>query len=217
MKLVLKMDEIRLELVMKSKRVVLIAVRKYLSNTFYPDVVQVAKSLADRSDFNHSCTDEAGRLLRVLVGQVKEGKILEVGTGLGVGSSWILSSIAPGVRFISIDIDIKRVDSVKKHIRHPQAEFVNGDWKEISENGPFHFIFADAAIVKSVEGDKLIEILEIGGLLFMDDFTPEEHWPEEWRGIHDPVREFWLNHPCLSSTEIYLTSTTAAILATRVR
>lgn len=191
--------------------------RKYRSNTYYPELVLAAKSLAERRDFNHSCTDETGRLLRILAGQVKEGKILEVGTGLGVGSSWMLSSIASGVQFISIDIDFKRADSVRKHIRHPQAEFVDGDWKEISDQGPFQFIFADAAIVKSVEAEKLFDLLEIGGLLLMDDFTPEEHWPEEWRGNSDPVREFWLNHPCLSSTEIYLTPTTAVILASRIR
>ena len=191
--------------------------RKYHSNTYYPQLVLAAKSLAEQNSFHHSCKDEAGRLLSVLAGQVKAGGILEVGTGLGVGSSWILSSILPGVRFISIDHDKKRVDLVRKYIRHPQAEFVEGDWKEIYGNGPFQFIFADAAIVKSVEGEKLFDILEIGGLLLMDDFTPEEHWPEEWRGKHDPVREFWLNHPCLSSTEIYLTPTTAAILATRIR
>lgn len=191
--------------------------RTYHSNTQYPELVQAAKSLAERNNFNHSCKDEAGRLLSVLAGQVKAGGILEVGTGIGVGSSWILSSILPGVRFISIEIDKKRVDLVRKYISHPQAEFVDGDWKEISDKGPFQFIFADATIVKSVEGEKLFDILEIGGLLLMDDFTPEEHWPEEWRGKHDPVREFWLNHPCLSSTEIYLTPTTAAILATRIR
>ena len=41
----------------------------------------------------NSCSVEAGRLLSVLVGQITQGEILEVGTGIGVGSSWILSSI----------------------------------------------------------------------------------------------------------------------------
>ena len=51
----------------------------------------------------------------------------------------------------------------------------------------------------------------------MDDFTPEEHFPEEWRGKPDKVRDFWLNHKELRATEIYLTVTSSAILATKLK
>lgn len=189
----------------------------YRSNTYVPKLVQMTKSLAGKNSFQSSCTDEAGRLLAVLAGQIKQGKILEIGTGLGVGSSWILSAIAPSVNFISIDSDSNKIEKVRKTINHPQAEFVKGDWKEVISIGPFQLIFADAAIVKTVEGEQLFDILDIGGLLFMDDFTPEEHWPDEWRGRPDQVREFWLNHENLASTEVYLTPKSSAILATRIR
>lgn len=49
----------------------------------------------------------------------------------------------------------------------------------------------------------------------MDDFTPEEYWPAEWRGKPDPVREFWLNHVRFTATEIYLTPRSSAILAVK--
>ena len=75
----------------------------YRSNTFIPEMVQVAKNIAEEKGFMNSCSDEVGRLLSVLLGQIKEGNILEIGTGYGVGSSWILSSIAPAVEFISVD------------------------------------------------------------------------------------------------------------------
>jgi hypothetical protein len=44
----------------------------------------------------------------------------------------------------------------------------------------------------------------------MDDFTPEEHFPKE-------VREYWLNHRGLRATEIHLTPTSSAILATKIK
>ena len=83
------------------------------------------------------------------------------------------------------------------------------------KSGPFQFIFADAAAAKSIEAESLFESLGQGGLLLMDDFTPEEYFPEEWQGKPDTVREFWLNHPQLTATEIYVTSKSSVILATR--
>ena len=189
----------------------------YRSNTYIPELVQVSKELTEKNEFNHSCSDEVGRLLAVLARQIRDGRILEIGTGFGVGSSWILSSIAPSVQFISVDNCFEKIKLTREAIRHKQAEFVYGDWKEVISRGPFQFIFADAAIVKIVEGKQLLNTLDIGGMILMDDFTPEEHWPEEWKGKPDIVREFWLNHPGLTATEIYLTSKTSAILATRIK
>ncbi|MGE7694592.1 hypothetical protein ACQKNC_10800 [Lysinibacillus sp. NPDC094177] len=66
----------------------------------------------------------------------------------------------------------------------------------------FQFILADAAAAKTIEGLLLLEVLAVGGMLVMDDFTPEEHFPEEWRGKPDKVRDFWLNQKELRATEI---------------
>jgi len=180
-------------------------------------LVKASKVLAKRKGFDNSCSDEAGRLLSVLVGQIQQGKILEVGTGFGVGSSWILSTISPTVQFISVDNSKEKIDETSKNINHIQAEFIYGDWKEVMAKGPFQFIFADAAAAKTLEGELLYNTLDIGGMLFMDDFTPEEHFPKEWKGKPDKVREFWLNHRGLLATEIYLTPTSSAILATKVK
>jgi len=129
----------------------------------------------------------------------------------------MLSSIAPSVEFISVDNSKDKIELTSKNINHKQAKFVYGDWKDIIGSGPFQFIFADAAVAKTVEGESLFGILDIGGLLLMDDFTPEEHFPVEWIGKPDEVREFWLNHPNLATIEIYLTPTSSAILATRIK
>jgi len=58
--------------------------------------------------------------------------------------------------------------------------------------------------------------LRPGGMVVLDDMTPEEHWPPEWQEQPDIVREFWLNDARLSATEILTTATTSAILATRI-
>ncbi|UOE95256.1 class I SAM-dependent methyltransferase [Alkalihalobacillus sp. LMS39] len=140
-----------------------------------------------------------------------------MGTGFGVGSSWILSAIAPTVQLITVDHSKEVVDITANHLKHPNVEFVCGDWKEVMAKGPFQFIFADAAAAKTMEGELMLQVLANGGMLLMDDFTPEEHFPEEWKVKPDKVREFWLNQKDLVATEIYVTPTSSVILATKMR
>ncbi|GAB4211862.1 MAG: hypothetical protein OHK0022_46910 [Roseiflexaceae bacterium] len=50
----------------------------------------------------------------------------------------------------------------------------------------------------------------------LDDLTPQEYWPESWRGQPDTTREFWLRSPRLAATEIRVAERHAVILATRI-
>ena len=50
----------------------------------------------------------------------------------------------------------------------------------------------------------------------LDDLTPEDQWPAEWRGKPDPVRAVWLNESRVVAMELLVTPTSAVVLATRV-
>jgi hypothetical protein len=67
----------------------------------------------------------------------------------------------------------------------------------------------------NVASEALLELVAPSGVVVIDDMTPEEHWPEEWRGRPDPVREFWLSDPRLRAVELLTTPATAAIIATK--
>ena len=58
---------------------------------------------------------------------------------------------------------------------------------------------------------------DVRGIAVLDDLTPEDQWPPEWRDEPDPVREFWLNDPRLAATEITVSHDMAIILATRIQ
>ncbi len=195
----------------------------YKSRMEVPALVRYALRLAKRTGFANSCIEEVGRLLAVLTRQVRHGIVGEVGTGCGVGAAWIASALDPSSRFVTVDADAARAEAVRLLLRQiPAATTVHGDWREILAYGPFDLLFLDASPAKSPPGqgtngqaDLAIQAVRIGGLMVMDDFTPEDQWPEEWQGRPDPLREFWLNHPGIQATEVLTTSTTAAILAAR--
>ncbi len=166
--------------------------------------------------FTRSCTLEVGRLLRVLAEQVRGGIIAEIGTGSGVGAAWIVSGLAADTRFISVELDATlAAGSRALFADYPHVEVRTGDWRDILPFAPFALLFADAAAAKD-DGGALYNALAQGGMIVLDDLSPEDQWPPEWRGHIDPIRTYWLNHPGVYATEILTTATTAAILAVRI-
>lgn len=188
----------------------------YRATTAIPPLVQRALELASRTGFTRSCIPEVGRLLHVLAGQHRGGLIAEIGTGCGVGAAWIVSALAPGARFVTIEIDSERAAAAQSlFAAYPNVRVVHGDWRAILDQAPFAMLFADGGKAKAHAPEELLAALQPGGLLVLDDLTPESQWPAEWRGQLDPVRAFWLNDPRVAATELLVTPKDAVIVATR--
>jgi predicted O-methyltransferase YrrM len=91
---------------------------------------------------------------------------------------------------------------------------LHADWTELLAHGPFDLLFVDGGgggkappgqDRRHDDADRLALLLAAmrpGGLLVVDDLTPEAAWPPEWRGRPDPTRELWLNDPRLVATEL---------------
>lgn len=190
----------------------------YRATTEVPPLVREATALAERLGFTQSCWPETGRLLRVMAAQVREGVVGEMGTGCGVGAAWLASALAPGVSLVTIELDAARAAAARELFADvPSVRVLHGDWRELLPYGPFALLFADGGKAKQHEPDALVTALRPGGLLVLDDLTPEDQWPEEWRGKPDPVREFWLNDPRLAATELLVGPRMAVIVAARLR
>jgi len=127
-----------------------------------------------------------------------------------------VSGLAPTASFVTIESDPARSDAAATLLAsYPNARVLRGHWRDILAYGPFDLLFADTP-AKREEPETVLDALAPGGLIVLDDLTPEEYWPPEWRGRPDPVREVWLNDPRLSAAELLLTPTACAILATRL-
>ncbi len=189
----------------------------YRSRMRVPPLVEQAATLARRMGFENSCIPEVGRLLAVLAAGVRGGTIGEVGAGCGVGAAWLASGLATDSCFVTVESDDGRAASVATLFRdRPNIRVLHGDWHDILAHGPFDLLFVDASPAKYDEPAVVVELLRTGGLVVLDDLTPEEYWPSEWRDQPDVVRQFWLNDERLSATEMLTTPRTAAILATRI-
>src|SRR5690242_19318965 len=157
--------------------------------SYVPPLVQQALALAERMQFGQSCTADVGRLLAVLAAQRRCGTVGEIGTGCGVGAAWIISGLAAEATFVTVELDSGRAAAVQALFAGlPAVCVLAGDWHDLLAHGPFDLLFADGGKAKAVAPETLVQALKPGGVIVLDDLTPEEQWPAAWRGQVDAVR-----------------------------
>jgi predicted O-methyltransferase YrrM len=183
-----------------------------------PPAVLRAIDAAASLGFGQICRPETGRLLQTLAATVTSGVVAEFGTGCGYGAAWIAAGLHPGARLFTVESDERKTAAARDVLgRFANVEVVCGDWQSILSRGPFRLAFVDARPAKHDGAPLVIDSLAPGAIAIIDDLTPEELWPDEWRGQLDPVRERWLNDPRLIATEVRVTAQHAVILAVRTR
>ena len=192
----------------------------YRAVSWLPPLVERALRLAQAAAFTESCTHKIGLLLYTLAAHCHRGTVGEIGTGCGVGAAWIASGLPPSASLVTVEIDEARAAAARSLFSsYPNVLVLHGDWHEVLDYAPFTMLFADGGKVKERELEVLLEALEPGRLVVLDDLTPEDQWTAEQRQrwSPDPVRSFWLNDSRLAATEILVTPASAVILAVRLR
>jgi len=173
--------------------------------------VRRALELERELGFERSCISQVGLLLHVLAAQRGRTRVGELGTGCGVGAAWIVSALPPAVPFVTAELDEERVHAVAQLFADDEnVTVLHGDWHELMPaEAPFDLLFLDSGKQHpELDGEQVVGLLAPGATIVMDDLTPA-------RKRHDPVREFWLNHPEIAALELMTTPTTAAIVGTR--
>ncbi|MDP1812902.1 MAG: methyltransferase domain-containing protein [Leadbetterella sp.] len=121
-------------------------------------------------------------LLKTLAGSKPNGKFLELGTGTGLSTAWILDGIDVKSSLISIDYDPKLLEIAQEHLGSDtrlSLECVDGEaWVNQNLGQKFDYIFADTWHGKYLMLDEVLEMLNIGGLYIIDDMLPQENWPQ---------------------------------------
>lgn len=166
------------------------------------------------------CIKEAGALLRTLVSTIVTGKIGEIGTGAGVGAAWITAGLSDTALFVTVELKEHLFAGASQLLEdHPNVDVLCGDWKaQFLQHGPFDLLFADGGGVGNggpEHWQEIASLVRVGGMLVMDDVTPEEFWPDSWRGSPDPKRELAFNSGYFCSTEVRVRADISVLLMVR--
>jgi len=176
------------------------------ANLRLPELVAAARATAERAGFDCSCDHAVGQLLAVLATAVAPGgRILELGTGAGVGTAWIVHGLAQrsDVEVISVEADPQTAALAARHAWPRYVRFLLDDAVRVLPTiGTFDLIFADAQGGKWQRLDLTIRALRARGMLLVDDMTPQHWWSDEQATHQDTVRRTLLQHPDLASCQL---------------
>ncbi len=182
-----------------------------------PPLVASAQQRAIEAGFTLACEPGVGRLLATLAAAVPlHGRILEMGTGVGVGTAWIVHGLGErrDVEVISVEVDPGTAAVARTGTWPPWLSLRVADILDLlTDLGSFDLIFADSQGGKWAGLDRTIAALRPCGILLVDDMTPPTWLDDQHRHNTARVRETLLGHADLIAAEIAAAS--GMILATR--
>jgi demethylmenaquinone methyltransferase/2-methoxy-6-polyprenyl-1,4-benzoquinol methylase len=113
-----------------------------------PGSVRAAYERASSAGFELACEVEVGRLLAALAAAVLGGgRVLEIGTGVGVGLAWLVHGLGArrDVEVVTVELDDEVQRTALSAPWPPWVRFESGDGaKAVGGLGQFDLIFPDA-------------------------------------------------------------------------
>ena len=180
-----------------------------------PEIVARAFAVCRQAGYVAFCRNETGRLLATLAA-TRGGTMAEFGTGCGVGTAWLRSGIRNGARILTAELNEQLADAAATIFTDdPKVEVLAADWNVLRDHGPFSLLFLDSGAPEEVGVDSIVDLLEPGGIVVLDDFTPCESWPPITYGRVDTLREQWLTDERFTAVELMVAPDASAVVATR--
>lgn len=190
-----------------------------------PDVVERAFAVSRRAGYVSFCRNETGRLLAMLAA-TRDGTMAEFGTGCGVGTAWLRSGVrGEKARIVTAELDPRLARAAAEIFEDDdQVEVLAADWSTLLDKGPYSLLFLDSgqgagswggSSGSEVGVDAVADLVEDGGIVVLDDFTPCEGWPPITYGRVDSLREQWLTDERFTAVEVMVAPDAATIIATK--
>jgi predicted O-methyltransferase YrrM len=149
-----------------------------------PAIVKDIEMATNDIGFSRASDLLTGALLRTLVASKPGGSILELGTGTGLGTAWLLDGMSNTARLISVDNNVETTKVARRFLGHDTrvtflvedgADFIRTSY---AQKRSFDVIFADSQPGKFVALEETLAMLNPGGLYVIDDLSFHPGWPE---------------------------------------
>jgi len=180
-----------------------------------PAVVARAFDVSRRRGYASFCRNETGRLLATLAA-TRAGTLAEFGTGCGVGTAWLRSGVREDATILTAELDPTLAEAAGEIFADDaQVEVVSADWSTLVDRGPFSLLFLDAREPKDLGASAVVDLVEPGGVVVLDDFTPCSSWPPVYEGRVDVLREDWLTDERFTTVEVMVAPDASVLIATK--
>ncbi|MFE3458133.1 O-methyltransferase [Nocardiopsis aegyptia] len=159
-----------------------------------PAVLAAIEADTEALGFTMSCEEAVGRLLRALAAAKPGGRLLELGTGTGAGTAWLLAGMDGQTTLDTLDHDPETLAVARRHHgddpRVTLHEADGGPWLADRVGGPgYDLVFADTWPGKFTHRDEALSLVRRGGFYVVDDLDrqPEGAVPDDHRSAVDEL------------------------------
>lgn len=135
--------------------------------------------------FTMASDELTGSLLRTLAATKPGGRLLELGTGTGLATAWLLAGMDDEAELMTMDNDAAVMAIAETHLgSDPRVSFYTMEGEAflaslVEEAQGFDLIFADTWPGKFWLLEETLSLLNSGGLYVIDDLLPQPNWPPE--------------------------------------
>jgi len=153
-----------------------------LSNLRAPKNISAISADTRASGFNMNSEPLTGSLLRTLAASKSSARFLELGSGTGLSTAWLLDGMDSSSHLTTVDNDESLLSILRNHLGpDPRLTVICADGDEFLRSArgqQFDFIFADTWSGKYRLLEEALELLAPSGFYVVDDMLPQPNWPE---------------------------------------
>ena len=153
-----------------------------LSNLRAPKDISAISADTRASGFDMVSEPLTGSLLRTLAASKSSARFLELGSGTGLSTAWLLDGMDSSSHLTTVDNDESLLSILRNHLgRDPRLTVICADGDEFLQSArgqQFDFIFADTWSGKYRLLEEALELLAPSGFYVVDDMLLQPNWPE---------------------------------------
>ena len=147
-----------------------------------PPALAAIQAETARLGFSMASEPKTGALLAALSASKPGGRLLELGTGTGIGTAWLLSGMDTWARLDTVDTDPAVVDVARRYLAaDPRVAFRIEDGAAFlarADPDTYDLVYADAWPGKFTHLDQALACIRQGGFYVIDDLLPQANWPD---------------------------------------
>lgn len=147
-----------------------------------PATIPAIAARTEALNFQLASEPRTGALLRTLAASKPGGRLLELGTGTGMGTAWLLAGMDAESKLTTVDTNPLVQSAAQEVLGHdPRLTFVLEDAADFLRRQPaqsYDLVFADAIRGKYESLDDALAVVKPGGFYVIDDMLPQPQWPE---------------------------------------
>lgn len=148
-----------------------------------PAVLSALEADTQALGFGMASEARTGALLRTLAASKRTAHLLELGTGTGIATAWLLDGLDAVSHLDTVDNDERPLAIARRHLGDDaRVRFHLTDGAVFlaqAQPQSYDLIFADAWPGKFSDLDQALALLKPGGFYVIDDLLPQSNWPDD--------------------------------------